>query len=300
MMFSDAELDEILDKLHGPPSSAMVRTSCLMVIEWLADHEQKTGQQLVSWANDWRPKWAALLTCRRKEDVLASIERVRFLAERKGVNPILHLEAHGGPDGLSGPGPTGAELLTWEALCDPLQALNATTNCNLLVVVAACIGYAGISSFFKGPYSPAAALAGPDSEVTPGELLEMTKEFYRRLGDDNANLSQMVASASRESRGAIMVYEPFAVFAFEALCKPLLIRVFDALLENSSLASEAVGRDTIKRLAFNAQTVWDEMFLIDKVPENGERFGVDWQSTVTCAIQLYVEFAQGKGHSTDQ
>jgi hypothetical protein len=39
--------------------------------------------------------------------------------------PVLHMEAHGGNDGLEGPdGSGGSDLLNWDALTLPLHQLN--------------------------------------------------------------------------------------------------------------------------------------------------------------------------------
>jgi hypothetical protein len=141
--------------------------------------------------------------------VLASIDRATKYAERSQAFPVLHLEAHGGENGLTGPdGADGTESLTWTKLNPPLQKLNFATRCNLMVVVAACTGFAAIQTFFQGPRAPAFALVGPDSLITPRDLLQGTKEFYRRCNDENAKVDAMAASASQEAGTVTLCLNP--------------------------------------------------------------------------------------------
>jgi hypothetical protein len=51
----------------------------------------------------------------------------------------------------------------------------------LVVVVAACVGFAAIQALSQGPRAPAVALVGPDADVAPSNLLWGAKEFYRRI-----------------------------------------------------------------------------------------------------------------------
>lgn len=138
--------------------------------------------------------------------------------------PILHLEAHGSNLGLEGPNGSGdKELLSWGELTKPFQGLNLATRCNLIVVVAACTGFAGIQALVKGPRAPAVALVGPDTTVMPKELLEGTKEFYRRWMDENPKLLEIAASASQQAGPVIFEVEPFAMLAYEAMVGQLIV-----------------------------------------------------------------------------
>jgi hypothetical protein len=205
------------------------------------------------------------------------------------MKPVLHLEAHGDADGdgLAGPdGNGGRELLRWDELTDPLQRLNLATNCNLVVVVAACTGFAAIQAFYRGPRAPAVALVGPDAPVTSSNLLWATKEFYRRWTDGSANLDHIAKSASHEVAPVVFVCEPFAILAYEAMMKSLIISMRP---EEQRLRLERMrhrmpeGVELEHRLALlpplppaaELQRLWDEMFLIDRYPENRERFGID-------------------------
>jgi hypothetical protein len=209
--------------------------------------------------------------------------------------PVLHLESHGGEDGLAPSRPPHIECLPWGDLTEPLQELNMATRCNLIVVVAACVGFAGVQALQRGPRAPAVALVGPDDEVTPSKLLAGAKELYRRWMDTR-NLTEMVESASREMDGVRFEPEPFATLCFEALVAGLVKRVRrperqksteglrQRLLAETDLTSERIESRLLQLPYLPAwgevQRMWDEMFMIDIWPENKDRFGIDLKDII--------------------
>lgn len=282
----------LYDRLPKPPPQVTVRPNGVYIVEWLPEGERRTGALLHDWLNNRRKSLSVLSTCTTKADVLQAIEEVAADSERTGVVPILHLESHGHHDGLIGPdGADATALLSWAELTTPLQQLNLATRCNLMVFVAACTGFAAIQAFVRGPRAPAVALVGPDDEVTPKNLLEGTKEFYRRWFDPNAQLEDLAASASREAGSVGFEVEPFATLAYEAKMLSLIrslrpneqrarqTRIRDRLLIDTKLSDHEI-ESRIQQIpaippSQELQRIWDEMFMIDLYPENRARFGVD-------------------------
>lgn len=276
---------------------AKIRTTNVWIIEWLHPQDQMTGKLLHDWLQERRPRWSAYVRCNTKVDVLAAIERATVRAQQSRMIPLLHLEAHGDEVGLGGPdGIGGSQLLTWDELTDPLQRLNLTTACNLVVLVAACTGFAGIKAFHRGPHAPAVALVGPDGPVTEGNLLKGTKEFYRRWFDDDPRLTEVVASASREAGTVEFEMEPFAVFAFEAMAKSLIVSMRPGersrRAERCRQRMRAMGHFSDAEIEHQIllfppmppvpelQLIWDKLFMIDLWPANREQFGIDMASIV--------------------
>jgi hypothetical protein len=220
--------------------------------------------------------------------------------------PVLHLEAHGGDFGFEGPdGAGGTELLSWDELTEPLQRLNLVTRCNLIVVVAACTGFAGIQALVRGPRAPAVALVGPDAKVMPSNLLSGTKEFYRRWLDESPKLNEIAASASQQAGSVAFEVEPFAVLAYEAMVESLITSMrpneqrmrVDRIRQRVLAEGKWSAAEIERRLthlpqsipSIDLQRVWDEMFMIDLYPENRERFGIDMTAIVELIGQKQAE-----------
>jgi hypothetical protein len=309
---------ELFDSLPGPPVTAKNKTTNVWIIEWLPPNDQKTGLQLHEWMQNKRPKWSYYSKCLNKGEVLSSIERAISLAERHPFIPVLHLEAHGNEDGLGCLNENGnIESLSWDELTEPLQRLNLATRCNLIVVVAACIGFAGILALVRGPRAPAVAIVGPDAPIEVGRLFEGTKEIDRRWMDDNPNLTDIVNSASRESGSVLFDWEPFTVLAYDVLSEHLIISLRDdqqhlrkcrirQLMLSHAFGSEEEIENKLSLLSPSfqktlIQKMWDEMFMIDLFPENAEQFGVDWSEVVDIIIEKHLtfKFSGPKGRAAD-
>ena len=292
---TDSEREK-LATLPRPPEMAEIRVSNIWIVEWLPTDEPHTGRALHSWMNERRPGWSAYFSCQSKAEVVSAITRATKHTQSSGMNPVLHLESHGDEEGL-GPNIDGnIELLTWDELTEPLQNLNLATRCNLLVVVAACIGFAGVKALRRGPRAPAVAIVGPDADVMPSNLLWGTKEFYRRWLDEKPRLSEIAESASRESGTVTFSLEPFAILSYEALVESLMKSIRPAellerqekirqcLLAETNLSSSEIERRVAHMPILppweGIQQAWDEMFMIDLEPRNQERFGLDLKTIV--------------------
>ncbi|MCK8604415.1 hypothetical protein [Desulfoferrobacter suflitae] len=286
----------MIEGLPKPPPVAGVKTTNIWLIEWLSPAERRTGRELHEWMETKRSGWSIYNSCDSKAEVLEYINRAAAIAERGLFVPLLHIEAHGGGAGIAPSASRDAEFLSWEELTDPLQQLNLGTKCNLIAVVAACIGFAGIKALRQGPRAPAVALVGLDSTVSPTDLLMGTKELYRRCMDDSPRLTEVVESASRETGTAAFQLEPLATLAYEALVETLVkmrrpsVRHerINEFRQRMALGTDLSPEEIEYRLASipilppwnEIQQTWDTMFMIDLEPRNAERFGIDWKTIV--------------------
>jgi hypothetical protein len=288
---------ELVERLPGPLELAGIRASNIWIVEWLPLGETETGRLLHDWMKQRREGWSVHFSCGSKKEVFAAIAKATERANCAELHPVLHIEAHGGDVGLEGPnGHGGSELLTWDELTEPLQALNLATRCNLVVVVAACTGFAGIKALRSGPRAPAVALVGPDAPVSPTNLLWGAKEFYRRWLDEKPRLTKIAESASREAATVSFEWEPFAILAYDALVESLIRsmrpgerskraqRVRQRLLKECGL-SEVEAEARLAGMPVlppwqGLQQTWDEMFMIDIEPANRDRFGLDLRTIV--------------------
>lgn len=296
MELSDAERRLFLN-LPKPPADGYARKpQVVWIVEWLGCDEQPTGRELHEWISRHINLKSTYFSCKTKKEVIATIQRLTLFARQKlsFQIPILHIEAHGNENFLEGPNRSGdREQLYWSELNGPLQELNRITRCNLIVFIAACAGFAGIKVFFHGPLAPAIALVGPVIKIRPGDLLNATKEFYRRLKDAKPNLDAMVESAARETSNVLIEFEPLVLLAYEAFAEYLIVskrpdnircqkeRLRQLMRTKTPFSQNEIERRLgidlpLEKQKLHSQTIWNTMFMIDVFPENKERFDVNW------------------------
>ena len=242
------------------------------------------------------PGWSAYHYCSSKSQVIDAIDRATYRAQNFNIIPVLHIEAHGCDIGLAPTNDPHAEFLTWDELTAPLQRLNLATRCNLVVVVAACFGIAAIQALTRGQRAPAVVMVGFDSKLKPTNLLAGAKEFYRRWLDDKPHLTDIAASASRETGTANFEWEPFTGLAYQVLVEHLIKsarptehhdrieRVRQQMLSETEFSADEI-ENRVSQLPLigpwrGLQMLWDQKFMIDLNPENQERFGLDMREIV--------------------
>lgn len=282
----------LIDSLPKLPAIAKVQPNIIWIIEWLSTGERRTGNELHDWMEQQRPGWSIYTRCGTKGEVIRSIEQAARTTQQTGMVPVLHIETHGGPIGIAPSRGTQEEFLTWRELTIPLQQLNVATKCNLIVVMAACLGFAAIQALTQGPRAPAVALVGPDATVQESDLLLGAKEFYRRFKDEKPRLTYIAESASREMNAVEFEIEPFATLAYESFTEQLvrerrpperqarLERLRQQMHHKTNFSPEEIEKRLVELPKIPAsdqlQQVWDYMFMIDLESKNKERFGLKW------------------------
>ena len=290
----------LLDDLYGLPKEGFFKKPThIWIIEWLLPIYTHTGRELHEWMQERNYSFRSVYCeCSSKDKVLAAIERAATHAEHHGTIPLIHLEAHGSEEGLSD-SEQGVNVLTWDELTKHLQRLNLATRCNLIVLISACQGYAGLLAFIKAfkeprPIAPALVIAGPYDDLKGYELLLGSKDFYSLLSKESPEFDNSIINASRES-GHEFGRTIFPVLVYDGLLEHLIVSMredqrgvnMNQIREQFLKANkqERLSPEEERRLAeasspsFQANTHqqrWDTMFMIDIFPENKERFGVNW------------------------
>jgi hypothetical protein len=129
-----------------------------------------------------------------------------------------------------------------------------------------------------------------------GNLLSGTKEFYERWMGGNPTFTEIVAMASQKAGTVSFAWEPFAVFAYDALAKQVIISMrpdeqriqvqrFRQRMIEQNIWSEAEIENRLSLLTPSLQLnviqrMWDEMFMIDLYPDNRDKFGVNWSQEI--------------------
>uniref|UniRef100_UPI004057C7CC hypothetical protein n=1 Tax=Candidatus Electronema sp. TaxID=2698783 RepID=UPI004057C7CC len=290
---------KLIDELYGLPKEGYFkRPTHIWIIEWLSSNDPHTGRELHKRMQEYKYFQSIYWKCSSKDEVLAAIERAATDAEHHGIIPLIHLEAHGSTKGLSDR-EKGVNGLTWDELTNPLQRLNIATRFNLIVLIAACQGYAGILTFVKALKesrltAPALVIAGPYDDLKPKQVLDSTQEFYRRLSDQPTNFDDAIVSASNEVNCKID-RTIFPVLLYDEMLENLIVsmredqrvarmnRTREQFLKENK--KKRLSPEEKRRLAeayspsFQAnitQQGWDAIFMMDIFPENKKRFGVDW------------------------
>lgn len=167
-------------KTTTPP---VIQVNTLVWITSLAADEQGVTRRVLE---DLEPRLAAR-SIRLEEvelaDAAAFGAAVANLAARvpQGIRPVLHLDVHGSPEGLVVA--ANGERIGWADFCGAARALNVAMGNDLLVVGAACFGFAAIRSISILEASPFFVLLGPDKEIPAALVEERTVGFYETLID---------------------------------------------------------------------------------------------------------------------
>lgn len=160
--------------------SAGLAINAIIVIESLGDDELHTGRQLaeggvgeVCSRNGSGPSFLEVGT---RIELTAVLLELTERARTRGTRPILHIEAHGSPEGLllsreSSPVP-------WGDLAPLLRSLNQATANNLLLGLACCHGRDSLIGLIDlQQHSPFNAAIACDGSTTAGQL-RLFNQFY--------------------------------------------------------------------------------------------------------------------------
>ncbi len=282
LKYTPEELD-LIQRMPDLPDQAWIAPSNVWIIQWLREADpnsgeagdRQTGVELHQWLETRRPRWAHIVISNSKNETLAAIERATFVANKRKLRPILHIEAHGCAAGIEGPdGRGGTEQIEWAELRARFARLNAATQFNLLIFMAACTGFAGIDALIEFNRAPALALVGSGGLISDQKLLEGAKEFYRRIIAGDSTLHETAAEASREA-GEDVWFEPeiFPVLARESLIDMIMGRTSNGRLTPSDSAV--------------IQAIWNRLMMIDLYPMNEERFRLDVRGIMEQAASFY-------------
>jgi hypothetical protein len=149
----------------------------LVSIESLKSEDEKTGQQLVEWANDnfKRIISAVNLSCRNKDDFIRILENLKGNSAANETL-ILSLEMHGYEHG-EGLCFADYSSITWSELAPYLRELNRKTQMGLIILSSVCFGsylclittWECVSPFYK--------FFGPNNEIDPRKILKINKKI---------------------------------------------------------------------------------------------------------------------------
>lgn len=167
-----------------------VRFNSIYVVESLPKGDLRTGREL--YERILRPaefKLDGLVVehdfVETKEEFVRCLGRIAHAAAVANHLPIVHLETHGTPNGIT---LASGERFAWAELVPHLTAINVSCMNNLIVVAVSCYGWNLTVSLLPSDRAPVFMLVGPTDVMAAGELLEATSRFYTALvGDMDVN-----------------------------------------------------------------------------------------------------------------
>jgi len=279
----------------------MVRFSGIYVIESLPDGDPKTGRDLYD--NVVFPVTRKLdnlhtqfATARNRDEFIKCLADVGRDVATNGRIPMLHLEAHGTPDGIE----LADQLqLTWKELVPLLGSINEACHMNLVVIAISCYGANLVSALMPSDRAPLFLNVGPRDTMKHVELLEATSRFYAQLvetlltgGDINAAFDAMNAgvsgSGARIFVGTAEIYfcRVFRQYWAQQTEEALQARENDLVARNArergaDLRRTAAFREEVRRDLRDAETQYNHLrerfLMLDLFPENREKFGLTYE-----------------------
>lgn len=270
----------------------------IWVIESLRTGDIKTGYNLVhdhlSYLSSAKNKVEVeYREARTKFEFIQILEEIeRDTRENKNF-PIIHIECHGSPAGLSC---ANNEFIEWEELRAILININKASRLNLIVVMAACNGAHLIKVATKLDIAPFWAVIGPDQEVTFDSVEVNFKAFYTEYFDGLSG-GKAVYALNQGSTVTNRKYHFFSslglfVKAFRAYYNGSCVgkgrkkreeELLTEALQNPAINAKGVpwARKTLKEQIRNVECQYNrylnKFFMMDLFSENKERFNLPYK-----------------------
>jgi hypothetical protein len=233
-----------------------------------------------------------------RTDLYAGLASVLAAAEKAGQAPILHIEAHGTPEGIQLP---NRDLVTWTEIRSLLTDINRGCRMNLLAVMAMCHGRHLVSQLVPTDPSPVWGLVGPTNQIFPCRLQEGLSAFYQELFGELDGRSAVEAMNARHKTGQWDLTIDIAELVFCRVfreyvrsCTPdeLSARV-STQVENIarqsnydirvSMHARALLTERIADHAMAFETFRHGFLMLDLFPENAARFTLGYDDCIGTA-----------------
>jgi hypothetical protein len=260
--------------------------SKLVIIESLKDNEVPTGSITSEFVMNYiRPDdlLIEVIDCKSADHFLEIIKELTLEA-RSGCIPLLHVECHGcSLDGLEF---KDTSSLNWEDTSTTLLPLNIATKFNLVSVFLACYAAHFTPEIMRLSGSPIYSLISPTNVVTPDEIMQGTRTFYRALFEEcDIGAAYRELSKCKLEHGEWLCIRAESIY--EMTVNAYLVKYFNDESQrvtarniyrmtkadgNSSSVGSSLRRVKAWTTELLSNTYFDTYFLIDKVPENAARF----------------------------
>ena len=307
---------KIIEKVRKLTNSALIimdnsRSNGIVILDSIPQGELNTARRLKEELNDIACYVADGLNVHYiRVDTISSLEEgISYVLNEircKGLQPWIHLEAHGLSD-ESGFQLAGSEQYSWNQLKELVTPINISMGLNLVLVLALCFGGSFASVIRTIDCAPVLGLIGPKREVTIGEIEKGFPSFYRTLFEqlslkkaiETLNLS--APNLYYKTSAERFFYDVWAKYKKEACSKEEIdkrVRKMYRIAKSKDLQrTPSIGQ--LKRLLRSKESTLfekyrDTYFMYDIYDSNRTRFPVTYKKAEIYAsrqfnvIQIYL------------
>ena len=285
------------EKPDGFLYQTVVRFNAIYVLESLGPGELKTGQDLFDSviypaASQLDSLHTAFVAVTTKPDLLQQLTLIEHAARVANHHPVIHIEAHGSPDGIA---LADGTQVAWSELIAAFTDINVACKNNLIVIAISCYGWNLTASLMPSDRAPVFMLVGPPEPMTAGALLDATRRFYKAL------MSLFDVNQALEAMNVGLTFSQWPIRP--ATAEILYCRVFrryieelgsgDALKDRENRLVADIARSQslnvvqsaslrleVRRDLADHRTAYDryraKFLMLDLFPKDAQRFGLTY------------------------
>lgn len=261
----------------------------LWILESLKPHERSTGEELRQFVLNRGDSFPGRISVEMtkpwsRSQFMDVLERM-FQSADEGNFPILHVEAHGGEDGLY---LASGEMIEWDELSIPLIKINRRLRGNLIITVAACWGGYMARTTLSATRAPFLVVVGPETKIYDSHLIHDYSHFYYEfVGMRSLTKARWALNAFKKANQTYFVSTASHCFTelmrsrltnsrtaeenasrIEELVAKALASDPDCDVESAREVAEAITLDTNRFL----RIAWDLYVYADEYPKNKDLF----------------------------
>ena len=265
-----------------------------VIIDAVPKNELQTGSRIYENIQDYINQSGTTvlsskrIRCNTPSDLIKALDEVLDSLENGGQIPFIHLDSHGDRDNIRLP---NGSSLGWDVIFDQFRKINIASRNNLFVASSACeSAYAYKAAAHITKECPVLGLFAPAMIVSAGEVQDGFDAFYKNLLLEH-NL-QKASNAFKDATNSkrfvpISSQTLFVKVAFYYLTKHCMgagrrrgqEELLTIVKQKTNIPLNKETRKKVKEFkksqAVNLCRFHKKFMMIDKYPENAERFVFD-------------------------